>query len=297
MKNERWCSYDPGSEKEPLVPPLGHHKSNEGQGLICGCSVNLTILGYCGPDRDRGCSVNLPGSGKSGSDRDSGCSVNLWAGKFVKSWTIKLGSNASHLAMWCSYNTSPEIKSLEPPLGYKNSVDGAGLSCGNSHGTSLEFEPLEPPLGHRLTGTVGGCNVDLPGSGNCGSDQDRGCNVDLSRSSKYGFYRDSFLLIGPLLDEIRLLKRKVDGIRRRLRMVGCIDVEKVKDAVGFSCYGKKELMLISYLSQSHILMWKSKLIQSKPGLRACMTIVIVQGSTWIGNLLISCKGNLNCCGY
>ncbi|KAK8659631.1 hypothetical protein V6N13_029828 [Hibiscus sabdariffa] len=145
----RWCSYALHSKIEPLVPPLGDHKSSDAQGLSCGCSVNITISGYYRPDRDRGCNVDLPGSGKCGSERDCGCSVNLWAGTLVKLRILRPGSNGTHLAMWCSCNTSPEIESLEPPLGYIKIIDGAGLSCGISHDTRQEFEPLEPPLGYN----------------------------------------------------------------------------------------------------------------------------------------------------
>ncbi|KAK8714095.1 hypothetical protein V6N13_149296 [Hibiscus sabdariffa] len=114
--------------------------------------------------------------------------------------------------MWGHYDASPEIKPLEPPLGYDKSNDGVDLSCGCNHVTSLDIEPLEPPLGcDKLNGGAvlsyrcsvdntgthkhrpirdHGFSVDLPSSGNCGSDQDRGCNVALSRSGKYESYQD-----------------------------------------------------------------------------------------------------------
>ncbi|KAK8572608.1 hypothetical protein V6N12_028659 [Hibiscus sabdariffa] len=44
------------------------------------------------------------------------------------------------------------------------------------------------------------CEGKSYGSGNCGSDRDRGCKVALSRSSKFGLYQGSRLLMCPFIE-------------------------------------------------------------------------------------------------
>ncbi|KAK8698180.1 hypothetical protein V6N13_114306 [Hibiscus sabdariffa] len=179
-----WPHAAPETGKEPLVLPLDHHQSYDGQGWCDGCCVLLTIYGYCGPDRVRGCSVGLFGIGKCGS--------NL---------------------ILCGY---------KPPWGYSKQSVGAGLCGGNSQGTRLEPEPLEPTLvynisqeetdsrcgwngyldrlGSHKTAWERRCQVKLPELGNYKPDCDRGCRVDFSRSSKYGIFQVCCSLKGPLFE-------------------------------------------------------------------------------------------------
>ncbi|KAK8639685.1 hypothetical protein V6N13_138057 [Hibiscus sabdariffa] len=162
--------------------------------LLVWCSVLLTVFGYCGLDRDRGYIVGLPDTDKCGSDRGSGCSINRWAGKAGKLRTFKPGLSHTLIGSWFGYNTSPEPDPFEATLVHIISQVGTDLRCGLS--------VYLTGLGNYMTDWDRGCNFKLSGSGNCESNRDRGCIVVLSRSSKLGLYRESCLLIGPLLESV-----------------------------------------------------------------------------------------------
>ncbi|KAK8683779.1 hypothetical protein V6N13_039828 [Hibiscus sabdariffa] len=172
---DRGCSYDP--EKVALVLPLG---------------VLLTGCGQCGIGGDRECNVSLPTTGKGGSDRGSGCYVNRWVGKDAKLWSLGLRSISNLMASCCGHNTMLELELLESTLAHISSQGGIGSRDGLSvHITGLWS---------NMTDWDQGCKGKLLGSGNCGFDRDRGYKVAPSRSSKFGLYQGSCLLIGPIFE-------------------------------------------------------------------------------------------------
>ncbi|KAK8504039.1 hypothetical protein V6N12_033256 [Hibiscus sabdariffa] len=174
---DRGCSYESDPEKVALALPLG---------------VLLTGCGYCGPSGDRGCNVSLPLIGKGGSHRGSGCNVILWLSKVAELWNLRLGLSANHIENWCGHNTILALELLGATLAHiisQGGVESRDVLIVHSIGLCSNMSNWDQD-----------CEGKSYGSGNCGSDQDRGCKVALSRSSKFGLYQGSHLLMCPFIE-------------------------------------------------------------------------------------------------